>query len=392
MTSKNNRGRGEGGGEERPRAVGLVSGGLDSTLAAEMLTRQGVEVTGLYFSTGFCKTDHRRAIRRKKDDDPKKLRNEALRAGAAGKFPVEVIDVSQDYLKVVLNPRYGYGAHANPCIDCRIFMLGKAKEYADRIGAETVFTGEVIGQRPFSQHREALRLVEKKSGLEGRLLRPLSAQHLTPTTAEQEGRIDRERLGRIGGRSRREQEQLAADYGLSDYPQPSGGCCFLADETYARRFKDLGAHLPHEAITRDELVLLKVGRQFRLSPSSKLHVGREEAENVFLRRFAPGRWVAEAVGVEGPTGIVTGSPSEADLDLAAAIIARYADLEGAPAADVSFTYFVVRDAATPEPCAAPDKEIEARGATTIIDEVPSELHRVIRSKPATPTTIESHRV
>jgi tRNA U34 2-thiouridine synthase MnmA/TrmU len=319
------------------RAVGLISGGLDSTLAAEMLARQGVDVTGLYFSTGFCKTDHRRAMRRRKDDDPKKLRNEALRAGAAGKFPVEIVDVSREYLQVVLNPRYGYGSQANPCIDCRIFMLSKAREYADRIGARTVFTGEVIGQRPFSQHRQALGLVEKRSGLEGRLLRPLSARHLTPTEDEQAGRIDRERLGRIGGRSRREQEALADEYGIADYPQPSGGCCFLADETYARRFRDLAAHLPHESITQEELVLLKVGRQFRLSPSVKLHVGREDAENRFLERFAPGRWLAQPMGIEGPSGIVSAAAGDAELRLAAAILARYSDLEGAADAEFVFT-------------------------------------------------------
>lgn len=324
---------------KKTKAVGLVSGGLDSTLAAEMLKRQGVEVTGLYFSTGFCKTDHRRAVRRRKDDDPGKLRNEALRAGADGGFPVEVIDVSTEYLQMLLNPKHGYGAHANPCVDCRIFMLKKAKDYADDIGAETIFTGEVIGQRPFSQYREALRVIESESGLGGRLLRPLSAKHLAPTRAEETGLVDREQLGRINGRSRRDQESLAKEYGIEDYPQPSGGCCYLADPTYARRFKDLVAHRPQASITREEVVLLKVGRQFRLSATSKLHVGREEAENEFLRRFAPGRWILEAEGVEGPTGIVSGEPSTEDLRIAAGIVARYADREGAAEIDVAVTRY-----------------------------------------------------
>jgi len=313
-------------GSERAKAVGLVSGGLDSTLAAEMMSRQGMDVTGLYFSTGFCKTDHRRAVQRAKDQDPERLRNEALRAGAEGGFPVEIVDVSEEYLQeVVLHPKHGYGQHINPCIDCRIFMLRKAKDYADAMGAETVFTGEVIGQRPFSQYRSALRLIEEQSGLEGRLLRPLSAKHLDPTRAESEGRLDRESLGELNGRSRRGQEQLARDYGIGTFPQPSGGCCFLADATYARRFKELVAHVGKDGIDREQVLLLKVGRQFRLSARAKLHVGREEAENRFLHRFAPGRWTVEALGIEGPIGIIGGDPEDADLETAAAIIARYAD-------------------------------------------------------------------
>ncbi len=325
---------GGNGGRNRPRAVGLISGGLDSTLAAEMLKRQGVEVVGLHFSTGFCKIDHRRAIGRAKDRE-RNLRNEALRAGADVDVPIEIVDVTEEYLdEVVLSPRHGYGAHVNPCVDCRIFMLRKARERADAIGAETVFTGEVIGQRPFSQYREAMRVVEQKSGLAGRLLRPLSAQHLPPTRAESEGRIDRSRLGRIGGRSRRPQEALAREYGIGDYPQPSGGCCYLADPAYARRFRDLLTHGGREAVTAEAIVLLKIGRQFRLSPLAKLHVGREEAENLFLRRFAPGRWVVEASGVEGPTGILCGAPGPEEQALAAGIIARYADLEGAADVEV----------------------------------------------------------
>jgi tRNA-specific 2-thiouridylase len=325
----------------RPRAVGLVSGGLDSTLAAEMLKRQGVEVVGLHFSTGFCKVDHRRAVGRAKDRG-RNLDSDALRAGAAGGFPVEIVDVADEYLQqVVLRPRHGYGAQANPCIDCRIFMLRKAREHADRIGAEMVFTGEVIGQRPFSQYREALRLVERESGLEGRLLRPLSAQHLDPTRAEETGRIDRARLGRIGGRSRRPQEALAREFAIDGYPQPSGGCCYLADEAYARRFRDLLAHGGAAVVTQDDVLLLKVGRQFRLSRFAKLHVGREEAENAFLKRLRGGWWVLEAEGVQGPTGILVArsgaEPPDEDLRSAAGIIARYADLAGASEAIVTAT-------------------------------------------------------
>lgn len=317
---------------KRPlKAVGLISGGLDSMLAAKMLADQGVEVIGLNFSTGFCKVDHRRAVQRKKDlEHPEKLRNEALLAGAETGVPVEVIDVSKEYLDVVTNPKHGYGRFANPCIDCRIFMLNKAKEYADAIGAEVVFTGEVLGQRPMSQHRNALRLIEKETGLQGRLLRPLSARHLQRTEAERRGDLDREAMGQITGRSRREQMEMVERFGIEEYSQPGGGCCFLADENYARRFRDLLEHRGKDSITQDDLVLLKVGRHFRLSPAVKVIVGREEAENVYLERFLAGRWSFEAPEGGSPISLVEGEPGEAELVCAARITARYCDQRGQP--------------------------------------------------------------
>src|SRR5262249_4873737 len=158
----------------------------------------------------------------------------------------------------------------------------KAKEHADAIGAEIVFTGEVLGQRPMSQHRHALRMIEKETGLTGRLLRPLSARHLPPTQAERRGELDRGTLGEISGRSRNSQMDLVEQFGIEEFSQPGGGCCYLADENYARRFRDLLEHRGKDAIVQDDLILLKVGRHFRLSPAVKAIVGREEAENVFL--------------------------------------------------------------------------------------------------------------
>src|SRR5687767_14661518 len=185
------------------KAVGLMSGGLDSTLAARVLKDQGVEVIGLHFNTGVCTVDHRRAIGRK-GDDPRRLRNPGIQAGAEAQVEVRVVDIADEYLEMVKHPRHSYGQAANPCIDCRIFMLNKARQIADQEGAEVIFTGEVLGQRPMSQHRNALDQIEKETGLRGRLLRPLSAQHLPATDAEREGRLDRERLLSIKGRSRRE--------------------------------------------------------------------------------------------------------------------------------------------------------------------------------------------
>ena len=308
------------------KAVGLMSGGLDSTLAARVLADQGVQVIGLHFSTGFCTTDHRRALGRK-NEDPKRLRNEALRAGADAGVEVRVIDVADEYLEMVKHPKHGYGNAANPCIDCRIFMLNKASEIARQEGAEVVFTGEVLGQRPMSQHRGALDMIEKETGLKGRLLRPLSAQHLPPTKAEQDGRIDRDRLLAIKGRSRREQTQLAEDMTIEEYPQPSGGCCFLADRNFGEKFHDLirEEDQPGRTVGRDEIIMLKVGRHFRLTPAAKAIVGRDESENAFLERFRAGRWRLAAVDHVGPVALVQGETTAADIETAARLAARFSD-------------------------------------------------------------------
>ena len=172
-------------GHEAIKAVGMLSGGLDSTLAAYLVASQGIEVLGVNYSTGLCKVDHKRIVPRNVDD-PKKLRNEALRAGSDLRVPVEIVDVSRTYLPVILNPKHGYGAHVNPCLDCRAFMLARAREYMLEQGAHFVFTGEVLGQRPMSQTKSSLRYVEKHSGLVGYILRPLSAKNLPETLPEKE--------------------------------------------------------------------------------------------------------------------------------------------------------------------------------------------------------------
>lgn len=308
------------------KAVGLMSGGLDSTLAARLLKEQGVDVVGLYFNTGFCTYDHRRAIARR-NEDPRRLRNHALQAGAAAQVEIRVIDVADEYLEMVKNPRHGYGNAANPCIDCRIFMLNKARAIADEEGAEIIFTGEVLGQRPMSQHMDSLKLIERETDLGGRLLRPLSARRLPATAAEREGRVDRGRLLDIKGRSRREQEQLADDLGIDEYPQPSGGCCFLADRNFGERFHDLLSEEKKfgRRIVRDEIMMLKVGRHFRLAPTVKAIVGRDEGENNFLERFRAQRWRLAATDCVGPVTLVTGTPEREHIVTAAAITARYGD-------------------------------------------------------------------
>src|SRR5262245_8439721 len=218
------------------RCIGLISGGLDSSLATAHMKRLGFDVVGINFSTGFCSSDHLRMMGR---TEKKTYRNEALRAGADFDVPIELIDVAEEYLGAVLaEPKHGFGQNMNPCVDCRIFMFGKARGLLEEYGARFLFTGEVLGQRPMSQHRFALRTIEKESGLEGLVVRPLSGQLLPPTVPEKEGWLRRDDLLAISGRSRKEQMRLAAEYGIDDYPQPAGGCCVLTDESYSRRLKE----------------------------------------------------------------------------------------------------------------------------------------------------------
>ncbi len=315
--------------EGRPiRAIGMVSGGLDSTLASKLIAGMGIEVHGVNFSTGFCLTDHHRAMAKfapSPPEDTRRLRNEALRAGADVRIPIDVVDIAEEYLEaVVLEPRHGRGQGMNPCIDCRIFMLQKARAIMEERQAHFVFTGEVLGQRPMSQHLQAMRTIEREAGLEGLLLRPLSARHLDPTIPEQRGWVDREQLLDIHGRSRKAQMELADAYGIYDYPQPAGGCCFLPDLNFAQRLQDLFDHTAdRHTLTREDMLLLKVGRHFRLATGTKVVIGRDASENAFLEGFTADRWVLQAIDHGSPLTLVEGEASADDLELAAAMTARY---------------------------------------------------------------------
>lgn len=311
--------------KETIHAIALLSGGLDSTLAMAIIRGQGINVTALSFSTGFCIVDHHRAMGEHAVKRGKSVRNEALRAGSDLSVPVEILDVSKEYLQVVAHPKHGYGTGMNPCIDCRIFMFKKARAYLQEHGAHFLFTGEVLGQRPMSQHRKALDAVEEESGLKGLLLRPLSAKLLAPTIPEQKGWVDRNRLYGISGRSRKEQLKLAEEFGITDFPQPSGGCCFLPDKIYAARLRDIFNHKSKDLLTLDDVAMIKVGRHFRLSPQTKAVVGRHEGENVFLERFREGRALLRVVSHPGPVAILDGRPSKEEIALVARIAARYSD-------------------------------------------------------------------
>ena len=215
------------------RAVALISGGLDSMLAARLILDQGVHVEGLNFFTGFCVEGHTHAIRKQDRTRPK--RNNALWVAEQLGIKLHIIDVIEEYKDVVINPKHGYGAHLNPCLDCKGFMVGKARQWMEAKQFDFIITGEVVGQRPKSQRRATMPIIAAESGAFDRLLRPLSAHVLPPTLPEQAGWVDRSRLGNITGRSRQQQMRLAGRFGISDYAQPAGGCCFLTGRSLQRQ-------------------------------------------------------------------------------------------------------------------------------------------------------------
>jgi hypothetical protein len=321
------------------KAIAMISGGLDSTLALAMVRAQGVEVKAITFYTGFCITETQR--RKGGRQDGTVPQNEALRAAADLEVDVEYVDISgSGYLDMLLAPRYGYGANANPCVDCRIFMMRKAKEIMEAEGADFVFTGEVLGQRPKSQRRDTLWVIERESGLKGRLVRPLSARLLPPSIPEEEGILDRSRLGDLSGRGRVRQIAMARELGLTEWPQPAGGCCFLTDESFSKKFFDIlgqreAAGEPRR-LDQDDVVLLTTGRHFRLSPTAKLIVGRTEVENGVLETYAAGRARLLAARHNGPVALVEGEPTWEERQLAAAIVARYGKGKDEPYVEVEW--------------------------------------------------------
>ncbi len=313
------------------RALALLSGGLDSTLALRLIHDQGIEVTALNFHTGFCFTDARRATRKPTqsatDGDTRESGgpSDALSAAAKLGIPIEVIDISKGYLEVLHHPQYGYGKNVNPCVDCRIHMFKQARELMLEVGAEFIFTGEVLGQRPKSQHLQALHLISDQSGLSDRLLRPLSALLLPPTLPEREGWIDRSKLMGFHGRTRKPQMALAAELGIEGYPQPAGGCCFLTDPQYGRKVRDMWEHSIKDEMEWEDYLMLKVGRHIRLSDAAKVVVGRDEGENLFLEQFPGNNIRLEVADFPGPVALFVGEHSDDLLFKAARVVGRYSD-------------------------------------------------------------------
>ena len=255
------------------KAIGLLSGGLDSTIAVGLMVDLGIEVIALNFTSPFCTCTSKNAG----------CKNQAVKVSEKFNIKIKSVYMGQEYINMVANPKYGYGRNLNPCLDCRIMMFKKAKEAMMEEGASFVFTGEVLGQRPMSQRRDAMNIIERDSGLKGLILRPLSAKHFDPTIPEKEGIVDRERLLDLTGRSRKAQIELAETMGINDYPCASGGC-LLTEFNFAGRMRDLIKHTEAPAVK--DTKLLRVGRHFRIDENCKVIVGRDQSENEKLERLS----------------------------------------------------------------------------------------------------------
>ncbi len=302
------------------RAIGLFSGGLDSMLTVRLLQNQGIHVTGMVFVTPFFGPEA------------------ALRAREILSFPLVIEEITEIYLDQVLtSPRHGYGKNMNPCIDCHAFMFQLAGKRMEAEGAHFLFSGEVLGQRPFSQNRDALKVVAQLSGYPDFILRPLSAKRLEETPMEKEGLVDRSRLLDLQGRSRKPQMAWAEKLGITAYPSPAGGC-LLTHVDFSRRLRDLMHHGPGLGVR--DLEMLKLGRHLRYDPDSKIVVGRREQENNTLEQlWKPGDVRLHVEGVPGPTVLLrsSGEPSEEARLFAARLAVRYSDADPGAEADVVYT-------------------------------------------------------
>ena len=295
------------------KAIALFSGGLDSTLAILQMMKYGVEVEAITFLTHFgCDAT-----------DSSSCGSDPYPAAKKFGFKVKLCHLGEKFVEIVKNPRFGHGKNLNPCIDCRLIMLKEANEYMKMTGGDFIITGEVTGQRPMSQRRFALDLITRECGLDNRLVRPLSGRLLPPTLPEKEGLIMRDWLLDIEGRSRKRQMALAKEFGLTEYPNPAGGC-LLTDEGYSNKLQDMLKGRPD--IDFNDLNLLRAGRYFRLGPKSLLVVGRNEAENNTLESlYRAGDIKLGAPDFKSPIGLLRGYSDNNILDMAASIVARYSD-------------------------------------------------------------------
>ena len=289
----------------RIKALALISGGLDSLLAAKLIQDQGIEVIGLHFNIPFCKLD----IKKTFPDIGIKI--------------IEV-DLGNEFLGLIQDPRYGFGSNMNPCIDCKILMFSKAKELMAGLEARFIITGEVLGQRPMSQNKQALKLIKERSGLDDLLLRPLSAQFFAPSLAEIQGWVKRDRLLNFNGRKRNAQMRLAGDLGILKYLTPAGGC-LLTDPSFSKKLKEL---LAHNELDLNNLELLKVGRHFRIGEKTRLVLGRNENENNLIFKLAkPGDYLLSPErDLAGPTCLIRGLVTVELINLASQITSAYTDV------------------------------------------------------------------
>ena len=298
--------------EEKKKVVALLSGGLDSQLAIKMMQEQGFDVSAVAIKTPFCDFDCGRGcgfeIRERADDLNVNLKT---------------VYLGDEYIEMLKHPKHGIGAGFNPCIDCRSMMFDAAKKHMEDIGAEFIISGEVLGQRPMSQHAPALRTIEKESDLVGKIVRPLSAALLPETDPEKNGLIKRENLGMIRGRTRRNQLDMAKKYGIENPPNAGGGC-LLTEPQFGIKAKDLFSHTKNPTI--NDIDLLKIGRHFRLDEQTKFIVGRNKDENEMIKAIAlPGDILLEAKDFVGPVSILRGSNAKEHLKFASSVTLRYSD-------------------------------------------------------------------
>ncbi|AJM91395.1 MULTISPECIES: DUF814 domain-containing protein [Nitrosopumilus] len=298
--------------KEKKKVVALLSGGLDSQLAVRMMQEQGFDVSAVAIKTPFCDFDCGRGcgfeIRERADDLNVNLKT---------------VYLGDEYIEMLKNPKHGIGAGFNPCIDCRAMMFDAAKKHMEEIGAEFIVSGEVLGQRPMSQHGPALRTIEKESDLVGKIVRPLSAALLPETIPEKEGLIKRENLGMIRGRTRRNQLDMAKKYGIENPPNAGGGC-LLTEPQFGIKAKDLFSHV--ETPTINDIDLLKIGRHFRLDEETKLVVGRNKDENEMIKAIAlRDDILLEAKEHVGPTSILRGKTAKEHTKFASSVTLRYSD-------------------------------------------------------------------
>ncbi|MFB0505420.1 MAG: hypothetical protein ACETWT_01670 [Thermodesulfobacteriota bacterium] len=305
------------------KAIALLSGGLDSILAVRVVLDQGIEVEALNFMTLFCQCTAK--------ESTCLASQKAARMLGIG---LQIRNISDEFLEVVRHPKHGYGKNVNPCLDCRILMFKKGREYMNQNGASFIVTGEVLGERPMSQRREAMNIIERESELQGLILRPLSAKLLPLTVPEKNGWVSRERLLAITGRSRKPQIKLASDYGINDYPCPAGGC-LLTDPGFALRMKDLMKNNPDFSL--NDVHLLKLGRHFRVTPLAKVVVGRNEGENDKILSLAKeGDTILSVKHFPGPVTLARGELSHQEILQSAVITAKYSKAKSLPEVEVEY--------------------------------------------------------
>ncbi len=290
-------------------AVSLISGGLDGILATRLVMDMDIEVTALFFTTPFFGSRH---------DEGRRF---ILKMMKDFGICTHVIDISDKYMRMLKSPAHGYGGYFNPCIDCKILMISEALKYMEDAGAKFIVTGEVLGQRPMSQRRDSMRIIERDSGAEGILLRPLCAKLLKPTIPETEGWVDRKSLFDFSGRSRKPQINLAENLGITDYQSPGGGCC-LTDPIISKRIKKL--YEIKDLPDPHDVELLRVGRPFHIGDGVIMTLGRDFAENEVIEKIG----VSDATYIKlfdllGPTGIVRGTLNDKKIAIAMSILARY---------------------------------------------------------------------